>query len=579
MTVILSCKTEGREVLAVSLQSGHPTLVLNAARGLTASINAEELFLLFPIFFAQSAKLPISDEQCNRIIQTLKERGFKIPDAENAAATLFVRANDYFEKNRPLKPDSDGYIQFWNWDEKEKKPRYIRMLIPAAYRFFAYRYAEGAYRIQPEIQEIRQLYLTTLFERTAYINGLDKPLNLDESGLTGIADKMEPDQSSRLKLLEQVLKDGIEKEHYAAAQAAAVLLGKQGNKELLNTADGKPSPLVQAVVAKDRRVRFAALEAVMSLKPDVPYPGSSLVTETLIWFSRADGRRVLVSAHPKQTNAAKTAGYFIGCGYKGELALTCREAMQIAAETPDTELIVVDLLCSEPPVSNFVQEIRNDARTADIPIAVLSSDENILRSAPNFQSRPAMQKIDRLNPEAPFAVSLSQVYPRVVSDEGAEWLDGDLFEKTGMEPVPPDVRLEQAHKALGWIKEIVEAAQEGQKIYHFEGLEDIVSHALRSDVRIYQGLELAAVIKSGTIQAAVYEIAADAVYPMELRKKASEVFEQSVDSFGVLLRGKQVQRLYDRYNASEFEPKETQELISKLIDIVEKKTLKKVENE
>jgi CheY-like chemotaxis protein len=308
----------------------------------------------------------------------------------------------------------------------------------------------------------------------------------------------------------------------------------------------------------------------MTLQPEVPYSGSSFVAETLVWFSRAEGRRILVSTHPKLSNAAKTAGYFIGCGYQGELAQTCRAAMQFAVETPDTELIVVDLTTPEPSVAEFVQEIRNDPRTADIPIAVLSNNETVLESAPNFQYRSEMQKTDQLRPNAPFSVALSQTYPRVVNDDGAKWINNDLFSKTGVEPVSPAVRLEQARKSLNWIKTIVENSQSGQKIYHFEELEDTVFRALRSGGRIEAGLELAAVIKSGSMQSAIYETAANSLHPIELRRKAAELFKKSIENFGILLRGQQVQRLYDRYNASEFEPKETQELLGNLLDLIEK---------
>jgi hypothetical protein len=575
LAVILSFSTEGRESLAVCLRSDNAVLVANSARGLASSIHADELFLLFPTLFATS---PISEEQRHQVLQLLQKRHLKIPNSEDASAILLARANDYFEKNRSLKPGFDGYVRFWNWDEKEKKPNYIQMLLPAAYRSFAFRYADHAYRIKPEIQEIRRLYLAAFFEQTAYNNGRDAPFDLEALGVNEFVRKVEPEPKQQQILLEQVLRDSLSKEHFAAAQVSAMLLGGLGDvKSLLlrGSSDGKPGLLVQAVIAKDRRVRFAALEAVMRLQPAEPYPGSSFVSESLIWFSRADGQRVLISAHPKQSSAARTAGYFIGCGYDGELATTCRSAMQLAAETPDTELLVVDMLTSEPPVRDLVQEMRNDARTADIPAAVLSNDATLLESAPNIQNRPTMQKIDRLIPNAPFSVSLSQIYPRLINDEGAKWINDDLFEKTGIEPVLPAVRLEQARKALGWIKTVIENAQEGRKIYHFEELEDAVYRALRSEVRVVQGLELAAVIRSAAVQAALYEVAANSVYPPELREKAATFFGKSLDSFGVLLRGQQIQRLYDRYNASEFEPKETQELLGKLIDLVEERVREK----
>ncbi|MDR2116758.1 MAG: hypothetical protein LBP87_10315, partial [Planctomycetaceae bacterium] len=594
LAVILSFGTEGRECLAAALNSDRPALVFNAARGLAGSIHADEIFLLYPALFADS---PLSNEQRNQIAETLRQRNFKLPDkdsvsaaaenvsafadsvsaaAESAAAELLKRSRDYLEKKRSLKPAFDGFVRFWNWDEKEKNVKYIRMMLPAAYRFFAYRYAAQAYKIKPEIEEIQRFYLLTFFERAAYLNGLDKPFDLDATGLNATLAKTEPDPKQQQVLLQQILLDAMAKEYYAAAQVAVVLLGISKNRELLQPApNGKPCPLVQAVVAKNRRVRFAALEAIMTIQPEQPYSGSSFVAETLVWFSRADGQRILVSAHPKLSNAAKTAGFFIGCGYRGELAQTCRDAMKLAAETPDTELVVVDSRTPEPAVANFVQEMRKDARTADIPIAVLTNAAAFSDEMPNYQNRSEMQKIDQLQPAAPFALSLSQTYPVIVNDDGAKWLNDDLLGKTDVEPVPTVVRIEQAHKSLGWLKTIVEAAQNGQKIYHIEELDDVVFRALRSDVRIGKGLELAAVVKSNAVQAAIYEIAANSLQPIELRRKAAENFGKSLDAFGVLLRGQQIQHLYDRYNASEFESKETQELLGNIIDLVEKKYEKK----
>jgi hypothetical protein len=709
LAVILSFSTNGREGLAAALNSNNPALLFNAAHGLAQSVHDNESFLLYPALFAPS---PLSNEQRQQIAETPRSRPLNLPDPENAAHELLKRANDYFEKKRSLNADFDGYVRFWNWNEKEQKVKYIRMKLPAAYRFFACRYAEQAYRIMPEIREIQRLYLTTLFERTAYLNGLDTPLNQknnfnthsgkisDDAGelsgdadepsgnndkpsgdndkpsgdndkpsndsdkpsndsdkpsndsdkpsgdadklsgdadkpsgdadkLSGDADKpsgdadkpsndadklsdnaekpknlttdfnqssadvgetpmfhlnkivaqIEPQPQKQRSLLEEVLQFAIRKEHYAAAQVAAQMLGRLNDQDVLQpAANGKPSPLIQAVMAKDRRVRFAALEAVMNLQPAAPYSGSGFVAETLVWFSRSDGQRILISAHPKLANAAKTAGFFISSGYRGELAQTCRTAMQCAAETPDTELIVVDRITSEPSVAELVQEIRNDPRTADIPVAVLSDNEIILESSPNFQNRPEMQKIDQLHPNAPFTVSLSQTYPYVVNEDAAKWVHNDLFTKTGIEHVPPAIRLEQARKSLGWIKTILEKNQNGRKIYHFEDLEDTVLRALRSGGRIEEGLELAAVVKSNAMQAAIGETAANALFPIELRQKAANAFKKSIDNFGILLRGQQVQRLYDRYNAGESEPKESQKLLESLIDLVEEKFNKKENN-
>lgn len=583
LAALLSSGEDVKEALSESLRSENPRLLKNAANGLTTALSTQEMFLLYPLLYSKSSA--VSDELRKKIGTCISQKLGRKPSATEAVATLYGRAVDYCNRNRSLKVDSDGYVRFWNWSEDEKKANYIRMTVPAAYRLFAYRYALQAWRISPEgspeHDAVRRLYLMTLFDRTAHLNGLDEPLDPENGSLKDELDDL------KISDLEQILDQAIEKEHYGAAKVAATLIGKQiadeenPARKLLNSKEGKPRSIVRAVACPDRRVRFAALESIMSVKPDSPYPGSSFVAEALDWFSRADGRRILIAAHPKYSEAAKSAGHFIGLGYQNDLVANGKEAMQKAASSPDVEMMLVDMKCTGPTVPILVQEMRKDSRTHHIPIAIQSDDPKVLDAAPNLQTTqalPSMERFDRLNPGNSLASSLSQIYPTVRSDDQAKWIEQDLLRKTGAEPIPPAIRLEQAKKSLQWLEEIVKASQEGKKVYHFENFDNIIQDALSSDFRLEQGLKLAAVVPSGAIQSAIYELIADSLYPMELREKAFECFKQSIDRFGVLIRGKQAQRLYDRYNASEHEPQETQELLGKTIDLIESKVFEKDNN-
>lgn len=580
LAALLSLGGDVKEALSESLQSDNSNLLKNAAKGLATVFAPQEMFLFYPLLYSKAEA--VSDELRQEIKSYVNQKLGRTPSIKEAVASLYTRAVDYSDRNRPFKVDSDGYVRFWNWNEDEQKAKYIRMTVPAAYRLFSYRYARQAWQISPEDSPehdaVRRLYLTTLFDRTVHLNGLDEPLDIENGNLKNELDGLKTVD------LERILNESIKKEQYGAAQVAATLLGRQLKGEensawkLLNSKDGQPRPIVQAVACPDRRVRFAALESIMSLKPDVPYPGSSYVAEALDWFSRADGRRILIAAHPKYSEAAKAAGHFISLGYQNELATSGKEAMQRAASSPDVEMMLVDMKCTGPIVPILVQEMRKDGRTHDIPIAVQSDDSKVLNAAPNLkttQTLPSMERIDRLNPNNPFAVSIAQIYPTARSDDLAKWIEKDLFHKTGTETIPPAVRLEQARKSLQWMKSIAEVVQEGKKIYHFENFDSIVQNALSSDSRIEQGLDLASVIPSETMQSAIYDVIADSLYPMELREKAAEHFKQSIDKFGILLRGKQVERLYDRYNTSEHEPKEIQELLGKVIDLIEEKVFEK----
>ncbi len=550
------------EALSETFRSGNAKLISRAAKALDKILPNEEGFLFYAPMFDE--QLPA--ELRNEISSYVERRQDSKPTAEKAAVVLYKRAKDYFEKNRGVKTDADGYVKFWNWDANEFKVKHIRMLVPAAYRLFAWRYASLAHQILPDDDGIKRLYLLTLFDRTANLNGLDTPLGDDPSKLRVAAAELSVAQ------LEAMLKEGIESEHFAAAQIAATLLGERNVDELLYDSNSdKPRILVQALSAPDRRVRYAALEAVVKLKPQRPFPGSSLVVDNLTWFARSSGKRVVVVAHPRQSIAAKVGGHFSSCGYKAELAETSARALRAAASSPDVELLVIDLLCSKPPVPEMLQAMRQDNRTYDIPVAVLTDDDRALATATDFRSLPSMQKIEKQRGDNPFALSLSAVYPPVGDDETAKKVNLDLFERCGVEPVPATLRLQQARQSLVWLKEIIESPS---KIYQVEGLDSVVRSAVYSETKIWQGLDLAASIKSGAMQDLLYDVISQEMNPIELRKEAAEKFKESVDKFGVLLRGKQVQRLYDRYNASEKEPKESQEILSGVIDLVEEKTLK-----
>jgi len=550
------------EALSETFRSGNVKLIARTAKSLDKFLPREQAFL----FYAPQFDEQLPDDLRKEIGTYVERRQGSKPTTENAAVVLYKRAKDYYDKNRAVKSDAEGYVRFWNWDAGENKPKHIKMLAPAAYRLFAWRYASLANRIRPDDDGIKRLYLLTLFDRTAHLNGLDTPLGDDPATFHAAVGELTTAQ------LETVLKEAMESEHFAAAQIAATLLSERTVDELLyDSPSDKPRMLVQAVAAPDRRVRFAALEAVMKLKPEKPYPGSSLVVDALTWFAGSEGKRIAVVAHPRQAIAAKVGGHFAACGYQAELAATSAAAMRAATNSPDVELMAIDLLCQRPPVPDMLQAMRQDNRTHDIPVAVLTDDERALATATDFRSLPFMQRIEKLRGDNPFALSLSAMYPPVVSDEDAKKIDIDLFERCGVEPVPASLRLQQARQSLAWLKEITELPT---KIYQIESLDAVVRSAVHSETKIWQGLELAASIKSGTMQELIYDVVAQAMHPMELRQEAADRFKESVDKFGVLLRGKQVQRLYDRYNASEQEPKESQEVLSGIIDVVEEKTSK-----
>jgi CheY-like chemotaxis protein len=456
-------------------------------------------------------------------------------------------------------------VSFWDYTGGEKIV-YRSKDVETAYKHFANDYHDLGVAIVPKTSANYKPYQMFAFisycERSKILPG------------TRSQDDLSSEYDFNPSELEQLLQMSLEKNCFYAATCAIDLLTTCG-VNLLKSKNGKPRTLVEATVAKDRGVRFTALETIMSLAPKEPFAGSSLVAESLIWFAKSEGEKVVLSGHPQMASANQTASLFLGLGYKTEVATTCRELFERAAASPDVEVVVVDARTSQPPVGEFVQAMRQDARTANIPIAILSDESSPgdLRPPLLRVRRNEMTQFDRRSPDNPFRTSLSLTYPRLADEKSAQWVLDDLLEKTadGRRQTAEE-RLEQAKQALEWLRAIKLAELSGgQKIYHFDDFDSVVLEALRSEVRVQEGLQLATVVKSVAVQSALYEMAANAVYPMELRNQAGEAFEQSIDRFGILLRGQQIQRLYDRYNQCESEPKESQDILGRLLDVVEAK--------
>ena len=174
-----------------------------------------------------------------------------------------------------------------------------RSVTPAdAARVLAARFARDAYALAPDDREIRWLYLATMLDAAAYANGLDRPL--DEKDPAIIEAK-----SFGVKVIDEVLEYAMAHGHPAAATAAARLLGQIGKADELLYQGDKPAPLVQAVQDPDRRLRMAALEAIVRLKPSKPFAGSSYVPAALGFFAASSGVRHALVGGPNIEQVAR----------------------------------------------------------------------------------------------------------------------------------------------------------------------------------------------------------------------------------------------------------------------------------
>jgi CheY-like chemotaxis protein len=422
-------------------------------------------------------------------------------------------------------------------------PVLSRVTAHEASLYVASRLARDARSVLPDDEPIRLLSLAYMLEEAAYAGGLDKPLDMADGTVAArVAEQ-------GLDVVQEVLSLALDKGYAAAAAAAAQILGQSGKTVELLHGGSRPTPLVRATWADDRRVRFAAVEAVLRLEPTAPFVGASRVTEALRFFASSGGApRALVAANSR-AEARRIAGYLIALGYDVETAVSGREALGHLLGSADYELAFFGVGLEGPTVDLMLQEVRHDCRTAQLPVGLTARDGQFQRA----------QKIARRDP-------LAGDFARPHSEEAVRWQVDRVLELAGRDRVSAAERGRQATQALAWL---ADWSGRDQDVFDFSGLEDTALTALYAPDAGTNAIAVLGNLGTARCQQTLVDVASRWTLPLELRTSAAQAFDRSVKHNGILLTNKQLLQQYDRYNESENLDPGTQQVLGSILDSIE----------
>jgi len=174
------------------------------------------------------------------------------------------------------------------------------------------------------------------------------------------------------RVLTEVLRTAIADGKDELAAAAASALGQVTDRGLLSH-DGRPQPLVDALLAPGAHTQFAAARALVNLAPPQPFPGSSRVVPTLARFLTSQGlpRAVVIDRNPSR--GSQLAGSLRALGYETDMETSGDQGFQAAAETADVELVMISHALdhgSSWGLTDVLTNLKSDARTANLPVYV-----------------------------------------------------------------------------------------------------------------------------------------------------------------------------------------------------------------
>ena len=456
----------------------------------------------------------------------------RLSSPKSAERALLDAIENYSAGVPAFSPDEAGQIELWHWNDATNKLVAARYPADEAQVIWIARLSRALASLRPDNREyLRQAWL--------YV--------AEAAGLTGGANVSFSRASTNF--INDVLADALENDFTHAAIAAASELGRRRDNQVLYTADGQPSPLANALVHPSRRVQFAALTAIMAIDPTSPYPGSSRLPEALARFAASTGERRAVVAMPTNVAASDLAGMLAAHGVEADATNNGREAVDIALETSDLEMIFVDMDIIVPGIRQVLYELRASGPTGEVPIAILGGEGKL-------------EAAERLAEEHDRTIAV----PRLHSSEVVARTVAELSLLAGRDAASANERAAQARQAMTWIESLL---SKNRSFYELDyATPAIVTSLYRADGTVPA---TAALRRLGTpeSQRTLLEVANQPSLPSVQRLEAVAAFRTSVAENGVLLTSDEILAQYHRYNASAGADVDTQQILGAVLDAIE----------
>jgi CheY-like chemotaxis protein len=189
-----------------------------------------------------------------------------------------------------------------------------------------------------------------------------------------------------------VLERALGEHHTAVVLAAVKALGDLADVRAARTGAGARPPLVEALFYPDRRVQFAAAEALLKL-PGAPTNATSRIVEVLRRSLAVEpgGRtapRVLTAYFDDVINR-KVAESVTKSGFEAVPVKTGNAVLRRLAEAADVDLLLIDETLPDPDLANLLAQLRADLNASPLPIvltAKLDREDAVRRIADRYRN-------------------------------------------------------------------------------------------------------------------------------------------------------------------------------------------------
>jgi hypothetical protein len=465
------------------------------------------------------------------------------PRAEHA---LLQAIDEYRQGRPPFVADEENQIELWHWNDAEKLLVSARYPAAEARVIWMSRLAMKLAQLRPDHRPYRRQALLLVGEAAGLIASPGGAPNAAPAGVSTLGARWEAVDT---QLINDILSDALAANYDQAALGAINELGRRGDPAVLLTAEALPSPLAKALSHGNRRVRFAALRAIVALDPPSAFPGSSRVAESLAYFARGAGRREALVAMPSPELATDVAGKLAGVDVHGEATYFGSDVALMAAQISDLEFVLIDMDIQRSDVRQTLYELRVTPVSSHVPVALMAADGRL-------------EAAHRLAEEHQRVIAV----PRPYTAEAAARIAGQLWDLSLRDASTPEERAIESAEA---VRSAAMLLERGRTFYALRREEPSIEAALYQPAAAASAIVALSRFGTAGSQRALVTFASQRTLPIEARKQAAAAFAASVQAGGVLLTKDEILAQYAIYNASATADADTQKVLGALLDAIE----------
>jgi CheY-like chemotaxis protein len=349
--------------------------------------------------------------------------------------------------------------------------------------------------------------------------------------------------------MESTLVQALRENQIEAAIGALELLGEKGNAELLVSSGGQPAPVAHALNHKNRRVQFAALQAIAKWKPTQAFAGSSHYLRALAWFAGTYGEAAVLVIVPDDLNAEAIGGTIRSLGFQADTTNAGRQFLNRAVTRTDYAFAVISQSADEHRPLELIQRLRRDPRSSGLPVALIGEQDQL----------PRLKEIADTD-------SLTVAFPWPATPDLLQLIDEQMARLMSRDYLTNETRVKQATLALDSLLEIAEHKQQ-YPFFDLFSQQAMIIRGLSHPDLAEKSIKILSFIGSSEAQRELINLVNQEALPIEVRQKAADSFAFSIKQRGILLTKGEILQQYDRYNDSRMAT--SREVLGAVLDAME----------